>query len=82
MVKMGVCINSPAYYTQIYGIDEEIYKICLLITKNIDIQKYTSKLDNIGITPIIAPTEELNDGKWKETKKLVYLIVSPAYHYK
>ena len=44
--------------------------MCLHITKSIDIKEYTSKLDVIGITPIIVPQEELKDGKWAEEKKV------------
>ena len=67
---MSLSINSPSYYTAIHGIDDEIYRFCRLIEKSIDIRKYTSKIDNIGIIPIIAPKNELNSGKWQETKKV------------
>lgn len=67
---MSININSPMYYTTLFGVNEEIYNMCLHITKSIDIKEYTSKLDVIGITPIIAPQEELKDGKWAEEKKV------------
>ena len=73
---MNFRINSPAYYTQIHGIDDEIYKMCLVLSKNIDVTRYTAELDSIAITPIVAPIEETNDGKWKEVK-----IVSLSYRY-
>ena len=73
---MNFRINSPSYYTQIHGIDDEIYKICLSLSKNIDVTRYTAELDSIAITPIVAPIEETNDGKWKEVK-----IVSLSYRY-
>ena len=65
---MSLFINSPSYYTANHGIDEEIYKMCKLIEKNVDVKTYTSQLDTIGITPIIAPKEEICDGKFKEVK--------------
>ena len=74
--NMNFRINSPSYYTQIHGIDDEIYKICLSLSKNIDVTRYTAELDSIAITPIVAPIEETNDGKWKEVK-----IVSLSYRY-
>ena len=73
---MNFRINSPAYYTQIHGIDDEIYKMCLVLSKNIDVTRYTAELDSIAITPIVAPIEEINAGKWKETQ-----IVSLPYRY-
>lgn len=54
---MNLFINSPVYYTQKYGIQDEIYKMCSYISSNIDITKYTTEVDTIAITPIIAPKE-------------------------
>ena len=73
---MNLYINSPAYYSQFCCIDDEIYSFCLKIRKNIDITQYTQNLESIGITPIIAPLEELEKGKWGEIK-----IVSKKYKY-
>ena len=41
-----------------------------MISLNIDITLYTDALDTIGITPIIAPTQILESGKWKEERKI------------
>lgn len=65
---MSLYVNSPSYYSQIYGIDEDVYKKCRSIEKNIDIKNYTSKLDTVGITPIIAPDAEADSEEWKELK--------------
>lgn len=73
---MNLFINSPAYYSQTHGIDDPIYKMCLLLKKNIDIKRYTSSIDTIAITPIIAPKEEINAGKYKEVK-----LISLSYRY-
>lgn len=67
---MSLYINSPANYARFHGIDEDIYKMCRTISKGIDIKKYTSELDSIGITPIIAPKEQLLNGKWQELKQV------------
>ncbi len=67
---MNLFINSPSYYTQENGVIEEIYQLCRLISINIDVTLYTDVLDTIGITPIIAPTQILESGKWKEERKI------------
>ena len=73
---MNLYINSPAYYSQFCCTDDDIYSFCLKIRKNIDITQYTQNLESIGITPIIAPLEELEKGKWGEIK-----MVSKKYKY-
>ena len=79
---MSIYINSLAYYTPIYGIDDDVYKACRLLEKNIDVKNYTSLLDTIGITPIVAPTSEICDGKWQETKyiSLAYRMADISLH--
>lgn len=62
---MNLFINSPSYYTREYGVDSEIYAFCNHISRNIDITKYTSSLDTIGVVPIIAPKNVLNELRWK-----------------
>ena len=71
MIIVSLNINSPAYYTSVYGVVDEVYQMCHDITHNIDINKYTNSFDCIGITPIVAPIEEINMGKWKEVKKVL-----------
>ena len=68
---MSLNINSPAYYTAAYGIVDEVYRMCCDITRGIDISKYTTTFYAIGITPIIAPREEIEQGKWQEVKKVL-----------
>ena len=65
---MNLIINSPAYYTQKNGVIDDIYQLCSLISHKIDITNYTKSLDIIGITPIIAPVQIINEGKCKEVK--------------
>lgn len=38
---MNLFINSPSYYTQEYGVIDEIYRMCAYISENIDIRLYT-----------------------------------------
>lgn len=71
VIIVSLNINSPAYYTSVHGVVDEVYQMCHDITYNIDISKYTSSFDSIGITPIIAPIEEIKTGRWKEVKKVL-----------
>ena len=71
---MNLFINSPVYYTQEYGIVDEVYKMCLDISKCIDIKLYTDSIDTIGITPIIAPISVLNSEGHREVS-----FISLAY---
>lgn len=63
---MNLFINSPAHYTQEYGIIDEIYNMCSTISRNINIKSYTDCIDTIGITPMIAPVDILSTSNWKE----------------
>jgi len=65
---MSLFINSPSHYTEEYGVDDEIYKMCSLIIHNIHVSSYTDVLDTIGITPMIAPISVLESYNWKEIK--------------
>lgn len=67
---MSLYINSPAYFTRAHGIDEDVYKLCAAISKQIDIPRYTDSLDTVGITPIIAPQSLPDDGMWKEERRV------------
>ena len=71
VIVVSLNINSPAYYTLTYGIVDEVYQMCYDITCGIDLSKYTSSIDSIGITPIIAPDDVIKMGKWKEVKKVL-----------
>ena len=70
MKKVNLFINSPSYYTQENGVIDDIYQLCRVISRNIDITLYTDALDTIGITPIIAPIQILESGKWKEERRI------------
>lgn len=65
---MSLFINSPSHYTEEFGVDDEIYKMCSLIIHNIQVSSYTDVLDTIGITPMIAPISILESCDWKEIK--------------
>ena len=67
---MNLFINSPAYYTQQYGVIDSVYKMCNVISRNVDVSRYTSLIDTIGIVPIIAPAHIINQGLCKEVKRV------------
>ena len=66
---MDLNINSPAYYTKIFGVEDEIYWFCRELSSFVKEKNYSAIITTIGIVPIIAPKEELEKGLWKETKK-------------
>lgn len=65
---MEININSPRYYKDIYGIDNEIYQLCQNIHIFFKEKKYSELINIVGIVPIIAPQEFINQGKYKEKK--------------
>lgn len=66
---MDLNINSPVYYTQIYGVDDEIYWMCRGLCKALKEKQYSDVINIIGIMPIIAPISEIEKGLCKEHKK-------------
>ena len=56
--------------------------MCRLLEKNIDIKKYTSLLDTVGITPIIAPSFEIDCVNYAEVKyiSLPYRMANISLH--
>ena len=67
--KMDLNINSPAYYTKEFGVEDEIYWFCRELSCFVKEKKYNDVITTIGLVPIIAPKEEIEKGLWKETKK-------------
>lgn len=67
--KIDLNINSPAYYTQIYGVDDEIYWMCRELYKALKEKQYSDVINIIGIVPIVAPISEIEQGHWKVHKK-------------
>lgn len=66
---MQLNINSPAYFTKQYGVIDEIYKMCREISKYVENKKYSNIVNTIGITPIIAPKNIIEQGFFKQEKK-------------
>lgn len=66
---MVLNINSPAYYTNIYGIDDEVYWMCRELSDFVKGKKYSDIIDIVGVVPIIATKDDIDKGLWKEVKK-------------
>ena len=56
--------------------------MCRLLEKNVDIKQYTSLLDTVGITPIVASRSEINCGNYSEVKyiSLSYRMANISLH--
>ncbi len=66
---MDLNINSPSYYTQEYGVDDDIYWMCRQLADVMKRKKYSDIINIIGIVPIIAPSSVIEKGLCKEHKK-------------
>lgn len=66
---MELNINSPAYYKNIFGVDDDIYQMCRMISSYMKDKNYSDFITSVGVCPIVAPRQELDKGLWKETKK-------------
>lgn len=66
---MELNINSPAYYKNIFGVDDDIYQMCRELSIFMKDKNYSDIISSVGVCPIVAPQQELDKGLWKETKK-------------
>ncbi len=64
---MELNINTPAYFNQHYGIDDEVYRFCQNAYMYFKDKEYSDTLHTIGIAPVAAPQElyETRD-KWTQ----------------
>ncbi len=68
---MELNVNSPAYYTDHYGIDNEVYKFFQKAYFYFSDKEYSEILKFVGILPIAAPQELYDSGAWKESVQLI-----------
>ena len=68
---MELNINSPAYFKEHYGIDDEVYKFCQKAYVFFKDKEYSNTIHIIGIVPVVAPKEIYDSGKWKESTKFL-----------
>ena len=66
---MELNINSPAYYKNIFGVDDDVYQMCGMLSSYMKNKNYSEVITSVGVCPIVAPQQELDKGLWKETKK-------------
>lgn len=63
---MELNINSPAYYSDEYGVNDAVYSFCRECNSWFKNKEYSETLKIIGIVPAIAPKDRYEDGLWKE----------------
>lgn len=63
---MDLNINSPAFFTEHYGVDDEVYRFCQKAYLFFKDKEYSDTLHIIGIMPVVAPQEAYDSGKWRE----------------
>lgn len=68
---MELNINSPAYFNEHYGIDDEVVQFCRKAYLFFIDKEYSDNLHIIGIAPFAAPQEIYDEGAWKESVRLV-----------
>ena len=66
--RMDININSPRYYKDVYGVDNDVYKLCQDIHMFFKERQYSERIKVVGIVPIIAPAEYIRQEKYKEKK--------------
>lgn len=67
---MELNINSPVYFKDHYGIDDEVYKFCQRAYLFFKDKKYSNTLQIIGIVPIVSP-QEIVGGNYKVKVKFL-----------
>jgi hypothetical protein len=69
MVNMELNINSPLYYTNQYGVIDDVYWMCREMAAYVRDKQYSNFVDIVGITPVVAPKRAIEEGQWRETKQ-------------
>lgn len=68
---MELNINSPSYYKDQYGIDDDIYRFCQQLYLFFKDKEYSDILKTVGIVPVLAPAESYERGEWGEKIKML-----------
>lgn len=68
---MELNVNSPAYFTDHYGIDDEVYRYCQCLYDFFQTKNYSEEMEIVGIVPVAAPEEIYSSGKWKESLRVI-----------
>ncbi len=75
---MELNINSPAYFSEQYGVDDEVYRYCRSLYAFFQDKEYSETLSVIGITPVIAP-KEMYEGVPDSPPRSIFHGVSGQY---
>lgn len=67
---MELNINSPVYFSDHYGVDDDVYRYCQRISTFFKGREYSETMSIIGIVPVAAPQELYAQGNWKETVQI------------
>lgn len=68
---MELNINSPVYYKDQYGIDNEVYRFTRRAYLFFQDKEYSRTVQIIGIVPVVAPVEVYAAGKYKDKVKFL-----------
>lgn len=68
---MELNINTPAYFKEHHGIDNEVYRFCQNMYLYFKDKEYSDNLHTIGIIPIVAPQELYDSGVYKEAMHFI-----------
>lgn len=78
---MELNINSPAYFTKQYGVDDEVYRFYQKVYVFFKDREYSNVLHTIGIVPVVAPLELYDNRTWEESirflgnKNTVHIVI-------
>lgn len=68
---MELNVNSPAYYTQQYGVNESVCSYSQKCHEYFKDKEYSETLKIIGICPQCAPKDLYQQGRWKEGVRFI-----------
>lgn len=68
---MELNVNSPAYFSRHYFIDNDVYRFCQKAHLFFKDKEYSDTLHYIGIIPVAAPQELYDNGAWKESVEFI-----------
>ncbi len=68
---MELNINSPVWFKDHYGINDEVYRFCQKAYLFFKDKEYSDILHTIGIVPVAAPQGLYDSGNWKESIKFL-----------
>ena len=68
---MELNINSPVYFKEQYGVDDEVYRFCQKAYLFFKDKEYSDTLHTIGIIPVVAPKELCDNGLWKDSTRFL-----------